>query len=51
MMKKLLLSALLLCISSEARCEFPESLRRTLDSMICESLHEKAFPGASLAIA
>ena len=50
MMKKLLLSALLLCISSEARCEFPESLRRTLDSMICESLHEKAFPGASLAI-
>ena len=50
MMKKLLLSTLLLWTSTAARCEFPESLRRTIDSMLFESLRDKAFPGASLAI-
>ena len=50
MTRKLLISVLPLWIVLGGRCEFPESLRRRIDSMICESLSDKAFPGASLAI-
>ena len=50
MTRKLLFSALLLWTVSPARCGLPESLCRTLDSMICKGIEDKAFPGASLAI-